>query len=243
MMKYLRNWIRCCVLALCLFTIPLHAADDGDLSVAEGERCNDRLIVPGERVGPINWQTTFEDLVACFGRDQVVVDQINTGEGDTELGVVVFPKDPEKRLDIVWRYPEEQRWPSEISIYGTKSEWKTKEGVTLGTTLRELEVLNTMPFHLVGFGHDWSGVVVDRGKGSLTLLGLPEGEHDSARRWPIAIALLPDYSRNGETELGHRRQVAGDAAFSSGHPAMQALAPKVAWICVSIFKTAVEAKE
>ena len=235
-MKCFRNWICYCVLPLCLLTTPLYAAADGDAGMAEGERCEDRLIVPGKRVGPINWKTTFEDLVACFGRDQVIVDQVHTGEGDTEQGVVVFPKESEKRLDIVWRYPEEQRWPSEISIHGTKSEWKTKEGVTLGTTLRELEVLNTMPFHLVGFGHDWAGVVVDRGKGSLVLLGLPQGVHDSAQRRPIAISLHPDYGLNGESIRRLRRQVGSDRSFSSGHPAMQALAPTVQWIRVSIFK-------
>jgi hypothetical protein len=44
-----------------------------------------------------------------------------------------------------------------ICIAGESCGWKTKVGITLGTTLKDLEKLNTKPFTFSGFGWDYSG--------------------------------------------------------------------------------------
>jgi hypothetical protein len=46
-----------------------------------------------------------------------------------------------------------------IKINGELSDWKTKEGITIGTTLKELEKLNKKPFRFSGFGWDYGGMV------------------------------------------------------------------------------------
>jgi hypothetical protein len=46
-----------------------------------------------------------------------------------------------------------------IKVSGQKTGWKTAEGITLGTTLKELESLNQKPFVFYGFGWDYSGMV------------------------------------------------------------------------------------
>jgi hypothetical protein len=53
-----------------------------------------------------------------------------------------------------------------IKVSGQKTGWKTFEGITLGTTLKELESLNQRPFAFYGFGWDYSGMV-DWGNGHL----------------------------------------------------------------------------
>jgi len=45
-----------------------------------------------------------------------------------------------------------------INISGQETEWQTKEGITLGTKLKELEKLNQKPFTFYGFGWDYSGM-------------------------------------------------------------------------------------
>jgi len=45
-----------------------------------------------------------------------------------------------------------------ISIAGKETDWKTEEGITLGTNLKELEKLNQKPFTFYGFGWDYSGM-------------------------------------------------------------------------------------
>lgn len=46
-----------------------------------------------------------------------------------------------------------------INIAGQMTAWKTTEGITLGTNLKELEKINQRPFTFYGFGWDYSGMV------------------------------------------------------------------------------------
>ncbi|HEY9045631.1 MAG TPA: hypothetical protein VIN08_07030 [Ohtaekwangia sp.] len=45
-----------------------------------------------------------------------------------------------------------------IQVDGEQTDWKTKEGITLGTRLKELEKLNQKPFTFSGFGWDYGGI-------------------------------------------------------------------------------------
>lgn len=46
-----------------------------------------------------------------------------------------------------------------VRIEGERTAWKTKEGITLGTTLKTLEQLNKKSFLFFGFGWDYAGAV------------------------------------------------------------------------------------
>lgn len=46
-----------------------------------------------------------------------------------------------------------------VKVSGKRTGWRTSEGITLGTTLKELEHLNKRPFAFYGFGWDYSGMV------------------------------------------------------------------------------------
>ena len=183
----------------------------------------DWRIDPGQRVGPINPSTSEVDLRALFGDAAISNADVDLGEGFVTPGTVVYQNDPERRIEIIWR--DSQRIsPKEVRLTGKASKWATDDGVSLGTTLKEVEILNGYPFRLAGFDFDYGGTVVDCGKGRLTYLGC----RTFSRKWTVRFASdqrppSPEY-----------RQVIGDHVFSSGHPAMQAVNPTVYQLIVAI---------
>ena len=200
------------------------------LAAAEpSTRNTDRVIVPGERVGAITRETGEAALVALFGRENVRTADIDTGEGDSKPGTLIFPDDDTQRVSILWRDPETREHPHSILIYGSASTWKTNKGISLGMTLKELEGINTMPFRLVGFGHDGSGIVTHCGEGILKELGVPvaSGTGIDTVGKKVWVSLNPYEDKDLEAKGALMGSVSGDREFSSGHPAMQALNPKI----------------
>lgn len=189
----------------------------------------DRVIVPGERVGKISWNTDEASLIALFGRENVLATDIDTGEGDSEPGTVIFPGDDSQRLSILWEDNAHRLHPRSVEIYGTASRWKTDKGITLGTNLKELERLNTMPFRLSGFGHDGSGTVFHCGQGVLKELGFPHpvGNGIDSFGRKMWISLNPYGNRAADPTGALYKSVSGDSFFASDNPAMQALNPVV----------------
>lgn len=180
---------------------------------------HDWLIVPGERVGPVKSNTTDSEITALFGPNNVRREKVHVGEGFFEEATLVYPDDPSRRLAIV-RSPQPNG--NQTAIYvcfearNPPCRWKTAEGVSLGTTLKQLEAINRRPFLIAGFGWDWEG----------TIVGYPGGRlaerYEGRGRLILRLRPKPD---NPSSRVA--RQVLGDKFFSSGHPAMQALNPAV----------------
>jgi hypothetical protein len=120
--------------------------------------------------------------------------------------------------------------PKEVRLTGDSSEWKTAEGICLGSTLKEIERLNAYPFKLAGFDFDYGGTITDCGHGRLKMLGCVD--RDGAFRGRLVVLRLRP-SVEAQARPDHR-QVIGDRVFSSGHPAMQALNPSVYQMIVSL---------
>ncbi len=72
---------------------------------------------------------------------------------------LLFP-DSENQVEFVW-VDDSVNFSglAYIEINGQKTDWKTTEGITLGTQLKTLEDLNKKPFIFYGFGWDYSGTV------------------------------------------------------------------------------------
>jgi len=122
------------------------------------------LIVPGKSFGPITAQYTRADLVKTFGAANVKDTRVHLGEGETVPGVAVYPKDPKRRLEITW---VKSKRVGDIRISGQSSVWHTADGVTLGTTLAQLQKLNGVPFKFSGFGWDYGGMILSWERGKL----------------------------------------------------------------------------
>lgn len=182
----------------------------------------DWLIVPGERVGPITPTTSEKLLETFFGPENVERTDMYVGEGFTEPGSAVYPRDASRRIEVVWT-DDARTTPREVRLTGNSTNWSTREGISLGSTLKEIEHLNGWPFRLVGFAFDYGGTITGCGHGRLRMLGCVDRDGTIQGRLVI-LRLAP--SAEGRA-LPQYREVIGDKDFSSGHPAMQTLNPSV----------------
>jgi hypothetical protein len=156
-------------------------------------------------------------LVRAFGASNVVDQDVDVGEGETEPGTVVFSKDAPRSIEILWKDPDKKTKPSSATISGKRSLWHAVHGMSLGTSLSELEHLNGRAFKLAGFGWDYSGTVTSWENG--VLASELDGGHGR-------VILRLD-SRTPETVAKDVAQVEADHDFSSNHPVMQKLNPRV----------------
>jgi hypothetical protein len=186
---------------------------------------DDSLILPGERVGMLTATASAADLIAAYGVENVRDEPYPLGEGESEPGTVIFPDDPARRLVILWSNLEKKARPLAARIDGAGSQWKTAEGVSVGSALKTVEQLNGKPFLLYGFGWDYGGQLVDSNGGALK--DLPHEDPEGGfRGGDLLLTFQPDPTADAS-------EVLGDGTFSSDHPAMQALDPKVSVIVVN----------
>jgi hypothetical protein len=177
---------------------------------------HDWVVVPGERVGPVRISTTKSELIALFGAEVVKDGEINVGEGDMHPGTLVYPDDPSQRLAILWEQGKSKRIDVCYGLRDGVCRWKTPQGVSIGTELKEIEKLNARPFKLAGFAWDYEGTIVSWEDGKLSRL-FKSGE--------LYLRLHP--ARPGGNSPPEAEQVRGDRFFFSSHPAMRKLNPTV----------------
>jgi hypothetical protein len=189
----------------------------------------DWLIVPGERVGPITATTSAEMLQTIFGPGDVESVDVYVGEGVTEPGAAVFPGDPTRRLEVLWT-DAARTAVKEVRLRGNSTKWRTQEGISLGSTLKDIERLNGWPFRLVGFAWDYGGTITGCGRGHLRMLGCLDGKGTSQGARAV-LRLAPSADARA---LPEHAAVIGDREFSSGHPAMQKLNPSVSQVIVRL---------
>jgi hypothetical protein len=189
------------------------------------------LILADGKQGSINAHTTRQDLVRAYGANNVVDRDLDLGEGEVEPGTILFPSDPERSVQIEWKDVKTKTEPSRLTIRGNKSRWKALHAISLGTTLKQLERLNGNPFHMSGYGWDYSGTVLSWDKGMLTDdLGQFDGPVEHGR---IILRLNCDTASKEPLTKEEDMQVAGDRDLSSNHPVLQKMNPCVSemvWI-------------
>lgn len=126
------------------------------------------LLVPGVRAGPITATASVADLIRLFGKANVREKDVRFSEAEARPGAVIYPSDPIRRAEIVWKDPTRKRFPDVFVVAADpyvpanqtyKSVWHTAQGITLGTTIQEVERLNGRPFLMYPFDRDGQGVV------------------------------------------------------------------------------------
>ena len=166
--------------------------------------------------GPFTPTLTEQRLVEIYGAANVRAGEVYVGEGFSEPGATVFPDSPLDRIEVVWSDGEKRAKPRFVRVKSTGSRWKTADLITIGSDLKSIERINERPFRLFGFGWDYSGSVSSWAGGRLE-----KGDSAGCR---VRVALRPP----GEGAWpAIWEQVVGDREFSSGHPAMQQLNPRV----------------
>ena len=176
-------------------------------------------IRPETDAGPITRQTDESALIHVFGSANVKRERIQIGEGETVSGNVLFPADSARHLEIIWSDTVGRRFPQRLVLRGDSTRWSVAQGITLGTTLEELEKLNGRPFTLAGFGWDYAGVITDwRGGRLATPLGCC-----------VKLYVVPPASAQSDPAYS---SVLGDKDYSSDLAAMRRLKPTVQTIFI-----------
>ena len=170
-------------------------------------------IVPGHSAGAVTRTSSERDLVAAYGKDAVEAIRIELGEGETAPGTLLFGADSARRLEVIWKDTVARAQPARLVWRGPSSLWQLPGGISLGSSLREIEGKNDRPFTLAGFGWDYSGVVVDWAGGALDA-GLPG----------VRLYLDPGPAHYESAPYG---KVLGDRNYSSANEHMQSQNPGV----------------
>jgi hypothetical protein len=180
-------------------------------------------IAPGGNAGVITSRLTESKLVAVFGKQHVSWGEIRDVEGEGLRGTILFASDPHQRLDIVWTDDEHRSLPKQVQVFGdSRSHWETTAGISLATTLKELERINGRPFRLSGFDIDYEGTVKSWNGGTL----------EKEFRDSGVIVRLRCSKKAGATpeELS---KIAGNVEYASDNPVMQKANPhiyQIIWI-------------
>ena len=160
-------------------------------------------------------------LATSFGNDNVSWTQVD-GPDATKLNAsVLFPKDPKRRLEVLWNI-EASRSETQLIVINGQSTWTAPKGLKLGMTLAALEKLNGKPFVMKGFKGDGGGMVTSWEDGALSKL--PGGCR-------IGVRLVPD-PKAPTPPQGQDDVLLSDKDYVSNMPAIKPLSPKIAEIIV-----------
>lgn len=121
--------------------------------------CEDRLFAK---------DSSHQRLVEAFGTQNVALVSEKNGPTGVEVKSVIFPKDPRRKLTVVWTDRAARAVP-ELAIIEKPSQWAAPNGVRFANTLDELERANGAPFTIGGFSAFLGGQVEWEG-GSLGAL-------------------------------------------------------------------------
>jgi hypothetical protein len=171
-------------------------------------------VEPGQRVGLLEASGSEVDLAQHYGAANVGQATIDMGEGEMATGSVLFAPDSLKRIHIIWKDAEGKRLPDMAILRGHRSMWTFPAGVSLGTSLRELEQRNGRPFILLGFGWDMEGFVKSWDGGRL----------DTSLTGRVKVYLAPDPALRASPDYA---AVQGDREYLSNSPTMERLNPAV----------------
>jgi hypothetical protein len=175
-----------------------------------------RVIVCGP--GVFAKDSSHLKLAEMVEAQNIVYAAVDGPEGSKIMASVLYPKDPKRRLEVLWQDDASRSNLQVISING-QSTWMAPKGLKLGLPLAALEKLNGKPFKLAGFDWDDGGSVRDWMGGALSTL--PGG-------CIVGMKLAPDPKTSGDI----RSQVSGDKDFMSSDPLVRAAKPTIEEITI-----------
>jgi hypothetical protein len=124
-------------------------------------------IRPGEGFGAFTNEQSQKDLSSIVGKKSIVKQAFNLGEGEVAPGLLLYPG-TRHEVEVLL---DEDGYPLIYRIQQEDSEWRGPKGLTIGTSLAELEKMNGKPFRMAGFGWDYGGTVTNWADGALEQAG------------------------------------------------------------------------
>jgi hypothetical protein len=156
-------------------------------------------------------------LAQIFGPQNLTYTEVDGAQNTKVQASVLYPKDPKRHLEVVWKNEPSRANTSVIAING-QSTWAGPRGVHLGLPIAAVEKLNGKPFQLAGFDQDNPGAALDWQGGALEKI--PGGCN-------VSVRLVPDPKASEDA-----RKEAGGAALMSNDAAVRAVKPIVAEILI-----------
>jgi len=176
--------IRKCVIFVEIFLLGVVSCKEGSKNQTKVENetpvivekkkdiSNDRYIIPNERVGLITSSTTKSELSKLYDKDNIRETIVFSYEGIDIKGTEVSFDNTADNLTIEWH--DDNLTPKIIRIKNPNANWKTKEGIGISSTIKEVEKANGKPFTINGYEIDvyLAGTVKTWNNGNLQGLSL-----------------------------------------------------------------------
>lgn len=116
---------------------------------------------------PVAPNDSAKSLMQRYGQEAVIEDTLYTGVEDiTYKGLVLLPQAPDWRIEVAFTDETMSRVARLTLRNPAKSHW-TVAGITIGSTLAEVQKINGKPFIIHQFDSDFSGFVVNWKSGKL----------------------------------------------------------------------------
>ena len=133
--------------------------------MASSAYSEDLIAEAGKRADKVTRDTSAADLRRIYGHDRLKLGSI-VGEEGPEPVSEIYDDSGSMIMSIIWANFEKKEKPTTVRLYG--DQWRTREGVRLGTSLKEIERINGGPVSITGWGWDYAGTIVNYKGGSLS---------------------------------------------------------------------------
>jgi hypothetical protein len=163
--------------------------------------------------GPFAKDSGMLALATAYDSRNMIFTHETVPGGEANV-TVLFPNDPQRRLEVWWSNPD--RTGTYLIDIAGRSVWTGPDGLRLGLTLEQLEKLNHRPFKMKGFDKDDVATVSSWDDGALA--SLAGGCKASVSLHAVAPAAAGELPAKDE--------------YSSNDPAMRALKPTVSEILI-----------
>jgi hypothetical protein len=115
----------------------------------------DRVFEPGKHFGAVTRATDEANLRSIYGEGQVKRSEWVGAEGQAQPATVVFEGTPDE-FWVLWD-GNAFKVPARVMVVG--SNWRTREGLHVGSDLAALRAANGGEFAFTGFDWDYGGYV------------------------------------------------------------------------------------
>jgi hypothetical protein len=117
---------------------------------------------------PVAASDSAKSLIQRYGQEAVIEDNLSTGVEDiTYRGLVLLPRSADWRIEVAFTDETMSRVARLTLRNSAKTSHWNVAGVTIGSTLAEVQKINGKPFLVHGFDSDFSGFVVSWKGGKL----------------------------------------------------------------------------
>jgi hypothetical protein len=176
---------------------------------------SDPVVVPGQKIGPINPSTTYQDLVKIFGEKSLAdIRPPDADDTEKEFGTRV-DLGPDYSLTLVWLDQTKTKLYEAIDL---SPGWKMPMGLKVGMPMEEVQK-QIGPFKMVGLGGPYGGVVVL----SDTLLQKHYG------KMILQLALTPGADKQSSQQY---KGVEGERLIPSSDPNWKAMKMSVKYMVI-----------